>query len=63
VDRDFVPAKKAHPAFLVRDVEQVRRVLEANGYAVTSDEPLQGYDRIYALDPFGNRLEFLRPIE
>jgi len=63
VQRDFVPAKKAHPAFLVQDVEQVRRILEANGYTVTGDEPLKGYDRIYAIDPFGNRLEFLRPIE
>jgi len=62
VEKDFAPAKKAHPAFLVDDVERVRRALEANGCKVTSDEPLQGYDRIYADDPFGNRLEFLKPI-
>ena len=61
--KEFVPAMKAHPAFLVEDVEQIRRVLEANGYLAISDEPLQGYDRIYALDPFGNRLEFLKPID
>jgi catechol 2,3-dioxygenase-like lactoylglutathione lyase family enzyme len=63
VDKDFVPTKKAHPAFLVEDVEQVKRALEANGYTAIDDEPLQGFDRIYALDPFGNRLEFLKPAE
>jgi hypothetical protein len=26
---------------------------------VVDDEPLEGYDRIYAYDPFGNRLELL----
>jgi len=61
-EKNFTPAKKAHPAFLVGDVGTLKRALESNGYAVVSDEPLEGYDRIYADDPFGNRLEFLRPI-
>lgn len=61
-DRDFVPARKAHPGFLVEDMQRLRSALEANGYPVVSDEPLPGYDRIYAHDPFGNRLEFLKPI-
>jgi catechol 2,3-dioxygenase-like lactoylglutathione lyase family enzyme len=62
VEKEFVPAKKAHPAFLVEDVARLKGVLEANGCKVISDEPLEGYDRIYANDPFGNRLEFLRPV-
>src|SRR6185369_15558632 len=53
-DKNFTPAKKAHPAFLIEDVGALARVLEANGYKVVSDEPLAGYDRIYADDPFGN---------
>jgi catechol 2,3-dioxygenase-like lactoylglutathione lyase family enzyme len=61
-DENFTPARKAHPAFLVEDVETLKRVLESNGYKVVNDEPLEGYDRIYADDPFGNRLEFLKPI-
>ena len=61
-EKNFTPARKAHPAFLVEDVGKLRHALESNGYKVVSDEPLEGYDRIYADDPFGNRLEFLRPI-
>jgi hypothetical protein len=29
------------------------------GCVVTTDEPLQGYDRVYVHDPFGNRIELL----
>jgi catechol 2,3-dioxygenase-like lactoylglutathione lyase family enzyme len=61
-EKEFRPARKAHPAFLVEDVAVVKRALESDGNKVASDEPLPGYDRIYADDPFGNRLEFLKPI-
>ena len=57
-----MPARKAHPGFLVEDMQRLRLALEANGYPVVSDEPPPGYDRIYAHDPFGNRLEFLKPL-
>jgi hypothetical protein len=33
----------------------------AAGYTVVDDELLPGHDRIFVYDPFGNRLEFLRP--
>lgn len=59
VEADFRPAKKAHPAFLVQDLAELRRRLVANGHAPQDDEPLAGYDRFYVSDPFGNRLEFL----
>lgn len=62
VDPDFRPATKAHPAFLVDDVREVANALVASGHRVIDDEPLAGYDRIYALDPFGNRLELLQPL-
>jgi hypothetical protein len=25
------------------------------------DQPLDGYDRIYVYDPFGNRIELMQP--
>lgn len=28
---------------------------------LVTDEPLEGYDRAYAYDPFGNRIELLEP--
>ncbi|WEK51877.1 MAG: VOC family protein [Candidatus Kaistia colombiensis] len=61
VEADFRPAKKAHPAFLVRDLAELRRHLIANGHTPQDDEPLAGYQRFYVSDPFGNRLEFLEP--
>ena len=61
VEADFRPARKAHPAFLVDDLDQFRSSLDAAGIAIRTDEPLDGYDRFYIDDPFGNRLEILMP--
>jgi catechol 2,3-dioxygenase-like lactoylglutathione lyase family enzyme len=62
VEEDFRPARKAHPAFLVPDLDGLRARLEQRGFAPYEDEPLAGYKRFYVADPFGNRLEFLKPI-
>jgi catechol 2,3-dioxygenase-like lactoylglutathione lyase family enzyme len=59
VDEGFSPARKAHPALLVSDLDGLRSILEDHGVEVVVDEPLPGYDRFYAEDPFGNRIEFL----
>ena len=61
VEEPFTPARKAHPALLVDDLPALRRRLEEAGVAVVDDEPLPGFERWYASDPFGNRLEFLSP--
>jgi catechol 2,3-dioxygenase-like lactoylglutathione lyase family enzyme len=62
VEKDFRPALKAHPAFLVRDLAGLRARLAQHGYAPYEDEPLDGYQRFYVADPFGNRLELLEPV-
>jgi len=62
VEADFRPAKKAHPALLVSDLPALVRVLRAAGVELVDDEPLEGHDRVYAYDPFGNRLELLEPV-
>ena len=61
VDREFRPAKKAHPALLVKDLGLLVERLRAAGVAVADDEALAGYDRVYVTDPFGNRLELMEP--
>ncbi len=61
VDPDFVPAKKAHVAFQVDDLDLVRSRLAAAGIVIVKDEPLPGFDRFYVSDPFGNRVECLAP--
>ena len=58
VDREFRPARKAHPALLVRDLGLLVDRLRAAGVAV-DDEPLSGWERVYVTDPFGNRLELM----
>lgn len=62
VEDDFRPAKKAHPALLVRGLQALADRCTAAGFAVTRDEPLPGFDRVYVTDPFGNRIELLEPL-
>lgn len=58
VERDFRPAKKAHPAFAVTDFDALRETLAKRG-VVVNDEAIPGTRRFYAEDPWGNRLEFV----
>src|SRR3984885_3881461 len=60
VEKDFVPARKAHPAFIVDDLAGLEATLKKAGYPVAYDEPLEGYDRFFVNDPFGNRIELMQ---
>jgi catechol 2,3-dioxygenase-like lactoylglutathione lyase family enzyme len=55
VEEGFRPARKAHPAFVVDDLD----ALAARLGDVQWDDAVPGVRRFYASDPFGNRLEFL----
>ena len=57
VDDPFAPARKAHPALRVDDVDALAARLEQAGVAVTWDDAIPGVRRFYAADPFGNRVE------
>jgi catechol 2,3-dioxygenase-like lactoylglutathione lyase family enzyme len=59
VEEGFRAARKAHPAILVDGLEELRERLVIGGYEVKDDTQLEGYERFYGFDPFGNRLEFL----
>ena len=61
VEDQFSPARKAHPALQVQDLPALVELLRGAGVAVRDDEPLEGCDRVYVDDPFGNRLELLEP--
>jgi catechol 2,3-dioxygenase-like lactoylglutathione lyase family enzyme len=61
VEKDFRPAKKAHPALLVEDLPRLIVRLRAAGLEVT-DEPIEGFLRVYVHDPFGNRLELMEAL-
>ena len=59
VEMDFRPAKKAHPALRVDDLEALASRLRAAGFAVIWDDRLPETRRFYTDDPFGNRIEFM----
>ena len=59
VEATFQPQKKAHPAFLVADLNALAARLAAADYAVDWDDALPERRRFYSSDPFGNRIEFM----
>lgn len=59
IEEPFQPAKKAHPAFQVQNIEGLKDHLKQQKVEFTSDDNLPGANRIYVNDPFGNRLEIL----
>ena len=59
VEENFRPARKGHPGILVTDLDDVVRRLVEAGQNVSWDADFPGFLRVYAHDPFGNRLEFL----
>ena len=61
VDSEFRPARKAHPALVVKGLDELTERLEEAG-ATVRFESLDGYRRIYVDDPFGNRIELMEPL-
>lgn len=67
VEHPFVPARKAHPAFVLDDVatlEAVGRRLRSLGYAVDEGQrrTFPGHERFHTADGHGNRVELLAPV-
>lgn len=60
VEAEFRPARKAHPAFLVDDLDSILISVQNAEYETdTSQPPLDGYRRAHVFDPFGNRIELM----
>jgi catechol 2,3-dioxygenase-like lactoylglutathione lyase family enzyme len=58
----FRASTKSHPAMRVRGLAELRRALERDGVTVTDDTQLDGQERWYVTDPFGNRLELIEEV-
>ena len=59
VETPFAPARKAHPAMLVDDLDALQaRVSDAGHECVRTDGEIPGVRRFHTHDPFGNRIEF-----
>lgn len=62
VEPDFRPARKGHPAILVKGLAELAAKCTAAGFPPVTDEPLAGFNRVYVFDPFGNRIELLERV-
>ena len=59
VEDPFSPARKAHPAFVVSDLDALAADLDDAGCdIVPASDEIPGVRRFHTYDPFGNRLEF-----
>ena len=63
VEENFQPAHKAHPAFLVDDLDALITKIQSTGYEIDTTQPLlDGYKRMHIYDPFGNRIELMQKL-
>jgi catechol 2,3-dioxygenase-like lactoylglutathione lyase family enzyme len=64
VEDPFVPARKAHPAFVVDDLDAVAADVVTAGFAVDERErtSFEGYLRFHTHDGAGNRVEVLQRV-
>jgi catechol 2,3-dioxygenase-like lactoylglutathione lyase family enzyme len=63
VEKDFRPAKKAHPALRCRDYTACIAQLSAAGVKVTQVDDIPGVRRCHIHDPFGNRIELVGTLD
>ena len=59
VEQDFRPARKAHPAFAVDDLDACADRLAALGFPVDWDDSIPGRRRFHTADAHGNRIEIV----
>ena len=59
VEAEFRPAKKAHPALLVRNYDDLLRKLATAGCEYNESDEITGIRRCHIHDPFGNRIELV----
>lgn len=63
IEPNFHPARKAHPAFIVNDLNSLITKAQSSGYEIdTTQPPLDGFKRAHVFDPFGNRIELMEKI-
>jgi catechol 2,3-dioxygenase-like lactoylglutathione lyase family enzyme len=60
VEDDFRPARKAHPALAVDDLGTLADHLRRHHVDVRDGDTVDGVNRVYVDDPFGNRIELLQ---
>ncbi|MGC1549217.1 MAG: VOC family protein [Rhodanobacter sp.] len=59
VEDEFRPAKKAHPALIVKQLDSLLAQLREAGFEALDDVSIPGVRRAFTADPFGNRIELI----
>ena len=59
VEEGFRPARKAHPAVIVENLDDLCQALSEAGHEVRFDNEIPEVRRCYVDDPFGNRIELI----
>ena len=59
VEKDFRPARKAHPALKCSDYPGLVARLRAAGVETQEAAEIPGVERCHVHDPFGNRIELI----
>lgn len=64
IENDFHPARKAHPAFVVDNLDELFIKVKSAGFEIDTSQPaLEGFRRVHIFDPFGNRIELMEIIK
>ena len=59
IEPDFTPAKRAHPAFVVAELDEILAACDRAGVITKPDTSFNNFRRFHIFDPFGNRLELM----
>ena len=59
IEANFHPAKRAHPALVVDDLDEIVDACERAGLGTKPDTSFDNFRRVHFFDPFGNRLELM----
>ena len=59
IEDGFRPSARSHPALRIEGLANLRAGLRDQGVGVEDDTQLEGHERFYVRDPFGNRLELI----
>ena len=59
-EKEFEAARRAHPALLVDNIDQLLEAAERGGHRLRIDQGPTGYKRASVFDPFGNRIELMQ---
>lgn len=58
-DTDSIPKTRAHVAYQVKNLSNIRNRIEAAEIPCKDGVPIPGMNRFEIRDPFGNRVEFI----